>query len=231
MICKNCNNNLSGTEDYCPFCGTPQKFPDLKVASAEESEKEHTPQATENSIFQSEPVYIYAEPPKTKKDSKTKLATILVSIFLLTLLVVGGFSLSQYFSLTPAFSSLFSTLPTETTITPTLETTTETEFDNTIGLVSPDISFRSTLCVITSDEGLPLRKGPDNAFAQIDFLSKGTSLQAMGKSLNNNLWVYVYVPSSDVYGWVSGSYISQNSALTEPSSAVYNEADPETTKN
>ena len=168
---------------------------------------------------------------KTKKDSKTKLATILVSIFLLTLLVVGGFSLSQYFSLTPAFSSLFSTLPTETTITPTLETTTETEFDNTIGLVSPDISFRSTLCIITSDEGLPLRKGPDNAFAQIDFLSKGTSLQAMGKSLHNNLWVYVYVPSSDIYGWVSGSYISQNSALTEPSSAVYNEADPKATKN
>ena len=229
MLCKNCNNNLTGTEDYCPYCGTPQKFPDLKITPVEDSDKDKIPQpkTTENPIFQSEPVYIYSEPPKEKKDPKTKIALSLVSVFLLTLLVLGSFSLAQYFNLTPAFSSLFSTLPNDDSDTPTLETTTEGEFDSTLGLVSPDISFKSTLCTVTS-ENLALRKGPDNAFAQIDTLTNSTSLQVIGKSLQNNLWVYVYVPSLDLYGWVSGSYISESSALKESSTAEHTESVTET---
>ena len=224
MTCKNCNNTLSGTEDYCPYCGTPQKFPDIKITSTEE--KEPPPiKTTESSIFQSEPVYIYSETPKDKKDSKTKIAVTMVSLFLLTLLFIGGFSVAEYFNLTPAFSSLFSTLPTNEPDTPDYEITTEGEFDISLGLVSPDISFRSTLCTVISEQGLPLRKGPDNAFAQIETLPDGTALQVMGKSLNNNVWVYVYIQSLDLYGWVSGSYISESSALKIPSSAEYTETE------
>lgn len=221
MNCKNCNNTLAGTEDYCPYCGTPQKFPDLNIQTSEDRGKDKIPQPknTENPIFQSEPVYIYTEPPKEKKDSKTKIAVSMVSIFLISLLLIGVFSLAQYFNLTPAFSSLLSTLPSEEPDTKPLETTTESEFDSSLGLVSPDISFKSTLCTVISENGLPLRKGPDNVYAQIDSISNGTSLQAIGKSLQNNLWVYVYVPSLDLYGWVSGSYISENSALREPDTA------------
>ena len=227
MTCKNCNNTLSGTEDYCPFCGTPQKFSDLKITNTEKDENEipAKTKVSESPIFQSEPVYIYAEPPKAKKDHKTSLATILVSAFLLCLLGIGIHSAAKYFNLTPAFSSLLSTLPTEDTSSPIFESTTEGEFNNSLGLIAPDISLKSTLCVVTSEKGLSLRKGPDNAFAQIDTISNGTILQVIGKSLHNDLWVYVYVSSSDIYGWVSGSYITESSALTDASSAEYTEAE------
>ena len=71
MTCKNCNNTLSGTEDYCPYCGTSQKEIEIKAIPCEE--KTDTAKAPESSIFQSEPVYIYTEPPKEKKDTKTKV--------------------------------------------------------------------------------------------------------------------------------------------------------------
>ena len=232
MLCKNCNNNLTGSEDYCPYCGTPQKFPDLKVTPSENKDTDKTsPAPSESSIFHSEPVYIYADPPQEKKDPKTKLTVVLVSLFLLTLLGVGIFSVSQYFNLTPAFSSLFAVLPTSDSETTILETTTEVEFDSFLGLVSPDINLKSTACTVTSEKGLPLRKGPDNAFAQIDTLSNGTSLQVIGKSLGNNLWVYAYVPSLDLYGWVSGSYICENSALSAPDTAEYTQTQTEKSEN
>ena len=77
MLCKNCNNNLTGSEDYCPYCGTPQKFPDLKVTPSENKDTDKTsPAPSESSIFHSEPVYIYADPPQEKKGPKTKLAVV-----------------------------------------------------------------------------------------------------------------------------------------------------------
>ena len=227
MTCKNCNNTLSGTEDYCPFCGIPQKFSDIKTTGTEKSEDEIPAQTKpiESPIFQSEPVYIYTEPPEAKKDHKTSLATVLVSAFLLCLLGVGIFSATRYFNLTPAFSSLLSTMPKEDTSSTVPESTTEGEFNSSLGLIAPDISLKSTLCIVTSEKGLPLRKGPDNAFAQIDTIDNGITLQVVGKSLHNDLWVYVYVPSSDLYGWVSGSYITESSALKDISSAEYTETE------
>ena len=211
MTCKNCKNTLTGTEDFCPYCGASQKAPEIKAIPTEE--KAAPPKTAESSIFQSEPVYIYAEPPKGKKDTKTKVATILVSLFLLTILVIGGLSLAQYFNLTPAFSALLSTLPSQESTSP--QSTLEAEFNSSLGLVPPDINFKSTLCTVESEKGLALRKGPDNAYAQIETLSKGTVLQASGQSLQNNLWVYAYVPSLDLYGWVLASYITDTSAIKE----------------
>ena len=217
MNCRKCNKALTGTEDFCPFCGTAQKNAEIKATPVEEK-ADATP-AIESSIFQSEPVYIYAEPPKEKKDAKTKIAITMVSLFLLTLLVVSGLSLARYFNLTPAFSSLFSTLPTEEKNLQ--DTTLQSEFNNSIGLVSPDISLKSTLCTVANEKGLPLRKGPDNSYAQIEILSPGASLQVTGKSLQNDLWVYVYVPSLDLYGWINGSYISLSSSLKEPDTTEF----------
>ncbi len=223
MTCKNCNNTLVGTEDFCPYCGTSQKEVEIKAVPTEE--KIDSSKKPESSIFQSEPVYIYAEPPKEKKDAKTKVATVLVSVFLLTLLAVGGLSLAQYFNLTPAFSSLFSTLPSqESTSSPN---TSEGEFDSDLGLVAPDISFKSTLCTVTSEKGLPLRKGPDNTYAQTELLEVGTSVQVTGKSLQNDVWVYVYVPSLDFYGWISASYISRSSAIKDPDITENTPSEPE----
>ena len=213
MTCKNCNNTLSGTEDYCHYCGTSQKEIEIKAIPCEE--KTDTAKAPESSIFQSEPVYIYTEPPKEKKDTKTKVATVLVSVFLLVILAIGGLSMAQYFNLTPAFSALLSTRPSPQEST-TITAPSESEFDSRLGLVPPDISFKSTLCTVTSEIGLPVKKGPDNSYAQIDILEAGTTIQATGKSLKDDLWVYVYVPSLDLYGWVSASYITQSSSLKIP---------------
>lgn len=213
MTCRNCNNTLAGTEDFCPFCGTPQKEIEIKAVTAEERYDTNKP--PEGSIFQSEPVYIYAEPPKEKKDTKTKVATVFVSVFLLTLLAIGGLSLAQYFNLTPAFSALLNTQPSQKEST-LPENTAESEFDSGIGVLAPDINLKSTLCTVTSEKGLPLRKGPDNTYAQSDTLKFGTSVQVTGKSLQNDMWVYVYVPSLDLYGWISASYISRSALIKEP---------------
>lgn len=213
MTCRNCNNTLAGTEDFCPFCGTAQKEIEIKAIPCEEKSDAKAP--PESSIFQSEPVYIYAEPPKEKKDTKTKVATVFVSVFLLTLLIVGGLSLAQYFNLTPAFSALLNTQPSqEESILP--GNTAESEFDSGIGVLAPDINLKSTLCTVTSEKGLPLRKGPDNTYAQSDTLKFGTSVQVTGKSLQNDMWVYVYVPSLDLYGWISASYITRSAVIKEP---------------
>lgn len=222
MTCRNCNNTLVGTEDFCPYCGTSQKEVEIKAVPAEE--KNDSSKVPEGSIFQSEPVYIYADSPKEKKDSKTRVATVMVSLFFMTLLVIGGLSLARYFNLTPAFSSLLSTLPSQESTSP--ESTSEAEFDSSLGLVPPDINFKSTLCTATSEKGLPMRKGPDNTYAQIDTLANGTLLQVTGKCLQNDLWVYVYVPSLDLYGWVQASYITDSSAIKEPDTSKAESDEP-----
>jgi hypothetical protein len=224
MTCKNCNNTLVGTEDFCPYCGTSQKENEIKAIPI--PEKADTPQSSEGSIFHSEPVYIYTDPPKEKKDAKTKIATVLVSVFLLSILVIGGLSLMQYFNLTPAFSALISTLPNRKEDT-TYADTIESEFDSSVGTVTPDINFKNTFCTVTSEKGLPLRKGPDNSYAQTELLSKDSLLQVTGKSLQNDMWVYVYVPSLDIYGWVSASYITHSASLKEPDITELTEADTE----
>ena len=212
MTCRNCNNTLSGTEDFCPYCGTAQKTTEIKTTPA--TEKSEIPPINESSIFQSEPVYIYSEAPKEKKDTKTKLAVTLVSLFLLTIMTIGGLTIARYLNLTPAFSSLFSTLPAQTEST--LQTTEGSEeFNGTIGLVYPDINFKSTLCTVTSEKGLAIRKGPDNSYAPLGTLSDGTDIRVTGKSINNDLWVYIYVPSMDIFGWVSASYISESALIKE----------------
>jgi hypothetical protein len=213
MTCRNCNNTLSGTEDFCPYCGAAQKTSEIKAAPT--VEKIETPTVNESSIFQSEPVYIYSEAPKEKKDTKTKLAITLVSLFLLTIMTIGGLTIAGYFNLAPAFSSLFSTTSSQTEST--LQTTeVSVEFNSAIGLVYPDINLKSTLCTVTSEKGLAVRKGPDNSYAPLGILSDGTDIRVTGKSLNNDLWVYIYVPSADIFGWVSASYISESSLIKEP---------------
>ena len=36
MTCRNCNNTLAGTEDFCPFCGTAQKEIEIKAIPCKE---------------------------------------------------------------------------------------------------------------------------------------------------------------------------------------------------
>ena len=218
MLCRNCNHNLSGEEDFCPHCGIPQKVTDVSVTvpdKLQESKSEpNNVNKQDNSIFQSEPVYIYPEPPKEKEAKKNKAAIAFVSLFIVTLLIIGTLTLGEYLQLTPAFSDLLQT-DLSTTQPVSLEASASEEYDNFLGVIPPDISLKSTLCTVMSEKGLQLRKGPDSSYALIDTVPYDTRLQIIGKSLNSNLWGYVYVPSLDLYGWLLCSYLTEYSELKE----------------
>ena len=205
MNCHNCKSPLRGDEDFCPRCGVPQKFTDTDSSPADKQDKS-TPSKKEPSIFQSEPVYIYADTPK-EKHKKPGVTLVIVSLFIITVLAIGALSLAQHLKLVPAFSELFVATDEPTTI-PATQATVPDETDSTIGIILPDINLKTVTYTVTADKGLPLRKGPDNSYAMICTLPYGSRLQSMGKSLQDDLWVYVYASEGDVYGWVSGSYIT-----------------------
>ena len=205
MLCRNCNNKLSGEEDFCPHCGIPQKLTDVSSSKDKNSDDEKSsPPKQESSIFQTEPVYIYTDPPKENKKSKGTL--VFISIFIFTLLSIGGVTLADYLQLTPAFSSIFQTQTTTQSEDDNL--TVSQNYDSSLGTIAPDINFKGTLCTVSAEKGLPLRKGPDNSYAKLEQITFGTNLQIIGKSLQNDLWGYVYIPSLDLYGWLLCSYLS-----------------------
>lgn len=214
MNCHNCKNPLKGDEDFCPRCGAPQKFTDTD--SGKNETNEHSiPPLKESSIFHSEPVYIYTDtPPKEIAHKKPKFTILLVSLFILTVLGIGAVSLGQYLKLTPVFSELF---PSQN-ITTTCAVTEET--DSIIGMLLPDTNLKTASYTVTTEKGLPLRKGPDNAYAVVSNLPYGTVLQLVGKNTNNDLWVYVYVPDKDLYGWVTASYITDSTLLNEADTTI-----------
>lgn len=224
MLCRNCNNKLSGEEDFCPHCGVPQKLTDVSSATDSKSQEEKNIPKRESPIFQNEPVYIY--PDTSKEHKKSKGPFIFISVFIVTLLIIGTLTIADYFQLTPAFSALF--MPETTTSEPLIDNSdAPQDYDSYLGTISPEISLKSTLCTVTSRKGLTLRKGPDNAYAKIEDIPLGTALQVIGKNALNDIWAYVYIPSLDLYGWVSGSYITENSAYESHTSAESEEEEEE----
>lgn len=213
MNCHNCKSPLKGDEDFCPRCGAPQKFTDTD--SGKNEKKDSPPQVKEASIFQSEPVYIYTDtPPKEISRKKPKFTMLLVSLFILTVLGIGAVSLGRYLKFTPVFSELF---PSQSTTDSSASTE---ESDSSLGMILPDINLKTVSYTVTAEKGLPLRKGPDNVYATVGNVAYGTVLQLVGKNLSNDLWVYVYVPSEDIYGWVTASYITESALLSEGDTTV-----------
>lgn len=219
MQCRNCKNTLSGDEDFCPRCGIPQKLTDI---SSHTSSNANKPDSEEkSSIFQNEPVYIYTDPPKEATPKKSKAATVFISLFIITLLIIGAVTLSDYFGLVPAISEL---LVTENVTTPEEDLSREDAI-TTLGVISPDINLRVSVYTVSAQGGLPLRKGPDNGYALIDTVSYGTDVQLIGKALQNNIWGYVYIPALDRYGWLMCSYLSDNFSEESPSQSPTNAED------
>ena len=215
MNCHNCKNPLRGDEDFCPKCAAPLRFTDADSGTTPKKD----PPLQEPSIFQNEPVYIYPDASK-EKTKKPRFTMVFVSLFIITVLGIGAFSLAEYFRQIPVFSQLF---PTSETTVPADTTTLLQEPDNSIGTILPDINLKTMAYTVTAERGLSLRKGPDNAYATVCNLPYGTGLHLVGKGLTNDLWVYVYVPSDDIYGWVMASYITE-SALMSQSSAQKEES-------
>ena len=211
MQCRNCKNTLSGDEAFCPYCGTQQKLIDSDVSVNNTAEEQKHPNE-KSSIFHSEPVYIYSDPPEEASPKKSKAAAVFVSLFIITLLIIGAVTLGDYFNLVPALSDIL--ISNDTTESFDEEPSYESA-DTTLGVIVPDINLKSRIYTVSSQEGLPLRKGPDNSFAVIDNVSYGTDVQLIGRTLQNNIWGYVYIPSLDYYGWLTCSYLTDNSQIEE----------------
>lgn len=215
MLCRNCNYILSGTEDFCPHCGQATKTQEAETTQENEgislnSANPHTANKG-SSIFDIESAENEDEAPKKSK-GKNKAAVTLVSMLVFILIVIALFTAADYFDLAPAISSFISKQVTATDETKdTL--TTQGELNGTEGMLPPQINYKPITCTVTSQKPLPLRKGPGDTYAPIGTVPYGTRLQITGGCNENDIWVYVYIPSEDAYGWLSASFLASEASL------------------
>ena len=215
MLCRNCNYILSGEEDFCPHCGQATKTQETEITKEDIDLSQNVtdlPKASKSSsIFDSDTVIVTSEEePLQKNKSGRKAAITLVSMLVFVLIIIAAYTAAEYFDLAPAFSSFISQ-QASTSAEP--ETTIQTELSGTEGLLPPEINYKPALCTVISQKSLPLRKGPGDSYAPLGSVQGGTRLQITGGSLDSDIWVYVYVPSMDVYGWLSASYLTTDAAL------------------
>lgn len=238
MICRNCSFILQGSEKFCPNCGfdcaqKPQTEKSEEILPPEPpsilfsaNKEQPAPQAEDHRIFREAPEETIEEKVTPKK---SRAPAVLVFLLIAVILSVGGITVIEYFELGPIIANYLQTGGTakDTQVTTeTAEKTTEGEYSQNYGVVSPDINFRPTICYVASDKSVCIRKGPDDSYAPIDLLESGIQLQVIGASNINDTWVYVYVPFVDCYGWLSASFLSDASVLTEEETT-----DEETTEN
>lgn len=227
MICRKCSFILQGSEKFCPNCGEPcsQKPQNEKTEEPTtptppsilfSSQRESEAPETQPKIFRDEP----DEEAETVKSKKSKAPMLLIALLVIVVLSVGGVTAMEYFGLAPVIMQY---LETGNTVGEDADSTsekgndnaetTEGEYSSDLGVISPDISFKPTVCYVSTDKSLPLRKGPDNSYAPLNTLQSGCPLQVIGASLTVDTWVYVYVPVLDCYGWLSSSFLSDETAL------------------
>lgn len=235
MICQKCSFILSGSEDFCPHCGTPCKNkstvtqPEVVVTEqqSEEAPQIPIPKVRSNShsaIFDTDDIYSHSakekekSQKKSKSNSKTGISMFLMLFFVL--LCIGAVVAMDYLGIVPAisFDRKETTEITETTENTADEGTTEplenktdeTEkvFSDTAGLVYPDINYKPSAAFVSAQNGASLKKGPYENFAQICILPYDSEVQVIGASSSNDIWVYVYAVSEDCYGWISASFLS-----------------------
>ncbi len=221
MLCRNCNYILNGEEAFCPHCGQAVKPQEKENKEAEKNISLHiteNPQTKKRaSIFEEESVEINS-PEDEKESKKSKGAIAVISVFVLILAAVAVFASLEYFDLVPAIASYISERASSPDSSAAL-TTSSSELSGSEGMVPPEINYKPSLHTVTSQKPLSLRKGPDDAYAPIAYVPHGSRLQIVGGCLNSNSWVYVYIPSEDIYGWLSASYLMQENVplSSEPS--------------
>lgn len=232
MICQKCSFILSGSEDFCPHCGTPCKNkstvtqPEVVVTEHpnEEAPQIPIPKVRGNShsaIFDTDEIYSHSEKKsekqqkKSKNGSKTGISMFLMLFFVL--LCIGAVVAMDYLGIVPAISfdrkettdiSQTTESTTDEDQTKTLENETEKVFSDSAGLVYPDINYKPSAAFIGAQNGASLKKGPYENFAQICILPYDSEVQVIGASNSNDIWVYIYSAEKDCYGWVSASFLS-----------------------
>lgn len=224
MLCKNCNKPLNGSESFCPYCGQALTLPESQKDSSdkkvEENEINHSgnfeisdiPENVHCSIFDSDSIDVPLSETAEKKDKKrSKTAMTLVGLFVFILLAIALFTAVQYFDLlTPVLSYLKTDSTTEG-----LVSTSYSELRGDEGLLPPEINYKPEVYTVTCQGSLSLRKGPSDDYALISLVPSGMRLQITGARMNCLSWVYVYIPSLDLYGWLNAAYLTKDSTLIE----------------
>lgn len=223
MLCRNCNYILNGDEAFCPHCGFSLKAQDEKNIHNEKEEQDIS-NKTNCSIFENEASE--QEDILPQKSKKSKSAANVIALFIFILIVIAAFTAVQYFDLAPAISSLISSAVSSENTETTRRAPLEEDFDSSTGVISPDINYKPAQYTVSAPKALPLRKGPSESYALVASVSPGTRLQITGGSLENDSFVYVYIPSEDTYGWLNASYLTESSLLQESLSTT---AEPEST--
>ncbi|MBQ8503244.1 MAG: SH3 domain-containing protein [Clostridia bacterium] len=239
MICRKCSFILQGSEKFCPNCGadcsqkqqtekteeiqTPTP-PSILFSAPKEREE---PAEYQQRIFREEP----EDTEETVRHKKSKAPAILIALLIVIILSVGGVTAMEYLGLAPVIMQYLETGGTveesDSTTQSTEPNTTEAEYPENYGIVSPDVNFRPTICYVATDSSLALRKGPDSSYAPIDFIESGSQLQVIGASNIYDTWVYVYVPYTDCYGWISSSFLSETSVIENTDEATEEETTQE----
>ncbi len=219
MICRNCSFILQGSEKFCPNCGT-------DCSSKQKTEKtEEVQPPSPPSIFFSSPAQqnlrsdtesrIFAEEEEEReevsKPKKSRAKAVLAALLTAVILIVGGFTAIEYFNLAPAIVNYLEAGATTKESQPDKAINSdkaEEEYPSDKGIISPDINYRPTVCYVVSDSSLPLRKGPDEAYAPVVYLPSGSQVQALGASATYESWVYAFFPAEEKYGWISASFLS-----------------------
>lgn len=229
MICEKCSYILTGSESYCPSCGTPC----LKTDEPDKNEEA-------SSIFKGKHAEITTGifdddfPPVTeKKDEKkkSKSSAAFVTVLILVVVAAAGIVVADYFNISPAISVLFEKINSQQQTT-TSDTTAPSQYSSASGTVTPSITYETVIAYIYSIEGLTLRKGPEDVYAGIGTFGDGTLVHIIGAMEENDSWVYVYIPEEDAYGWLNSSFLTQSEPteeFTETTSETTTTKSPATT--
>lgn len=210
MLCRKCNYILKGDEAFCPHCGQATK-------TQEENQQLNNPIENSSDISSKDKCSIFdndgdeEEIKEEKKPKRSKAAFNIIALFVFILIVIAAFTAVQYFDLAPAISSLIDSAVSSSVTEEAENDLSEKDFDIATGLIYPDINYKPVQYIVSSHKPLSLRKGPGDTYAALTSLAPGTRLQITGGSVSSDTFVYVYVPSEDVYGWLNASYLSETS--------------------
>lgn len=218
MTCKKCSYILYGSENYCPHCGEickPEENPQPPIQEAEPKpifisrESAFEDLASRNRIFDPEPpseeVSVESrKKARTKEKSSSRGIIAFLSILCVLLLCGAVYTAINHFDIAPAVADFLSQRETS----PETTAPTESEFASSLGIILPQINYAPVNCIVSSSKSISLRKGPSESYGQISLIPSGREVQVIGGSAENESWVYVYIHSEDLYGWVNASFIS-----------------------
>ena len=221
MICRSCKFSLQGSEKFCPNCGAPLSETANDASNTSDTLPEppgifFTPVKSEEirgSYTDAEKDISSSDKHGRRKQRQKSVSKAPVALMLLLLLVILTTALvvaAEHFDVAPAIMQYLKSDTTTTYPEPI-----HTDYKESNGTVSPDVSYSPTVAYVSQNNSLSLRHGPDNSYGLIMTLRSGCNLQILGGTSLNQRWIYVYVPYYDCYGWLNASFITLGEALEE----------------